>query len=312
MASLHELIMGNAFKAFIENAQRETTNMQDLALYSAKLAQDKIAEEQKAEQSQRDYASSLAQGMKIASSLNDDKSRVQATVGVNQDGKISASFSPIRQESDAEAFKAKREERIARQSELNNATRLRTEFINRPEVKDFVTVNTNVNAMDSLLNMALAEKTKENYVAIDQGLITMYNKLTDPQSVVRESEYARTPENLPIVNRIQGAIGKIKAGGAGLTDEDRKALVEGAKIILKERASPYNSALVEYTDLASQYGLDSSMVTRGMQPYQNKSNNEVSVSLDALPTFKNEAEVEAANLPIGTIVIINGRKARIK
>lgn len=52
MSSLHELIMGNAFKAFIENAQRETTNMQELALYSAKMAQTGEAEERQAQADQ--------------------------------------------------------------------------------------------------------------------------------------------------------------------------------------------------------------------------------------------------------------------
>jgi len=161
----------------------------------------------------------------------------------------------------------KREERLTSQYELNNVTKLRQEFINRPEVKDYVTVSTNVRAMEGLLDKAVSSGNKENLVAVDQGLITMYNKLTDPQSVVRESEYARTPGNLPVVNRIYGAITKVQQGGAGLTNEDRKALVLGANIILKERGQTYNNALGEYTDLSSKYGLDSSMVTRGMKPY---------------------------------------------
>ena len=162
----------------------------------------------------------------------------------------------------------KREERLTSQYELNNVTKLRQEFINRPEVKDYVTVSTNVRAMEGLLDKAVSSGNKENLVAVDQGLITMYNKLTDPQSVVRESEYARTPGNLPIVNRIYGAIAKVQQGGAGLTDDDRKSLVLGANIILKERGQTYNNALNEYTDLSSKYGLDPNMVTRGMKPFE--------------------------------------------
>lgn len=219
--------------------------------------------------------SSVAEGIKA------EQARVQAQRDEDRRFKQAVELVKIKSdiEGNTEILKSSRENRIARQSELNNATRLRGEFINRPEVKDFVTVNTSVNAMDALLGRALETKDKNNYVAIDQGLITMYNKLTDPASVVRESEYARTPENLPMVNRMIGAIGKVQSGGAGLTDDDRKALVEGAKVILRERANPYNEALTEYSTLAEQYGLDPSMVTRGMKQFEPGIQKSVGVSI---------------------------------
>lgn len=116
---------------------------------------------------------------------------------------------------------------------------LRKEFIGLPEVKDYITVNTAVRSMDALLNRAI-QGDQKNVVALDQALVTLYNKMTDPTSVVRESEYARTPENLPIVNRISGAITKLEQGGAGLTNDDREALVTGAKIIANERGGVFN------------------------------------------------------------------------
>ena len=140
------------------------------------------------------------------------------------------------------------------------ANDLRTEFINRPEVKDFIIVDTQVKSMDSLVKSALNGDIK-NQLALDQGLITMFNKLTDPLSVVRESEYARTPENIPTINRISGAIQKLQAGGAGLTNEDRQALVLGAKIIANERGKQYQSTRTGYEKIAGQLGADSSLVT---------------------------------------------------
>ena len=139
------------------------------------------------------------------------------------------------------------------------ANDLRTEFINRPEVKDFMAIDTQVKSMESLVKSALSGNIK-NQLALDQGLITMYNKLTDPQSVVRESEYARTPENIPILNRITGAIEKLKAGGAGLTNEDRQALVLGAKIIGNERGRQYKSTRQGYENIANQLGAETSLV----------------------------------------------------
>lgn len=143
---------------------------------------------------------------------------------------------------------------------------LRNEFINRPEVKEFQTVGTNVKTMDSLLRSALSGNM-QNKLALDQSLITMYNKLTDPNSVVRESEYARTPENIPVMNRISGAIQKVQAGGAGLTDEDRKALVIGAKIIANERGGTYSRTRQGYVDLANRGGVDPFFVTATMPEF---------------------------------------------
>lgn len=236
---------------------------------------------------------SLAQGVAQGIASEQERMRAQKDADYKFDKDVKLANIKYGNDKQIDDFKQVRENRIARQSELNNATKLRTEFIKRPEVEDFITVNTNVKAMEGLLNKALSVPDKQNMVAIDQGIITMYNKLTDPQSVVRESEYARTPENLPTVNRIVGAIQKVQAGGAGLTNDDRKALVEGAKIILKERGGQYNTTLQEYNDLSIQYGLDPSMVNRGMKPYENSGFRTIDVDLNIEVPKEKESVVES-------------------
>jgi hypothetical protein len=140
------------------------------------------------------------------------------------------------------------------------STTLRKEFNSRPEVRDWVAVSTNIDAMESSLQNVLSGNVK-NLSALDQGLITMYNKLTDPTSVVRESEFARTPENVPIVNRVMGAIHKIKSGGAGMENADREALVIGAKIIANERGKTFQDTKEQYSVIAGHYGIDPNLVT---------------------------------------------------
>ena len=203
----------------------------------------------------------LTQGKKIEKTQDSTGKR---TIKISDDAELSL----------PEQRKIQREERLTKQMNLNNASKLRNELQKLPEVADFVTVNTNVNSMDALLQEALTKKDKQSYLAIDQGLITLFNKLTDPSSVVRESEYARTPQNLPMVNSILGALNKVQSGGAGMTDEDRKALVQGAKIILQERAEPYNSRLKEYETLAIQYDIDPTMVIRGLEPLASQGQND--------------------------------------
>ncbi len=159
-----------------------------------------------------------------------------------------------------------------RNQAIGASSRIRTEFINRPEVKEYTTVKSAVNAMESLMKSS-ESGDNENKVAIDQGLVTLYNKMTDPQSVVRESEYARTPSNLPTINRIQGALEKLAKGGAGLTDDDRRALVVGAKIIANERGKIYQDTLDEYKTLAGEYDIDPNLITRGVKDHADYSLN---------------------------------------
>lgn len=160
-----------------------------------------------------------------------------------------------------------KEDARLKRNDLVDSTKIREEFINRPEVKEYITVNTSVKSMDSLLKNAKSGNI-QNKVALDQALVTMYNKLTDPNSVVRESEYARTAGNLPLMNRFSGALEKVQKGGAGLTDSDRDALVWGAKVIADERGKTYSDTLKSYTDLSNQYGIEPSLITRGLPEHK--------------------------------------------
>lgn len=150
---------------------------------------------------------------------------------------------------------------------FERTTQIRKEFIDRPEVKDYVAIKTQVGAMDSLLQHATNGAPNVNN-PLDQALIMTYNKILDPTSVVRESEYARTPENLSTVNRIQGAIEKFSEGGAGLTADDRQALVLGAKIIADERGNRFNEALKGYQKVSTSAAVVPQDVIRGFRPHK--------------------------------------------
>jgi len=147
-------------------------------------------------------------------------------------------------------------EELAKQREVQNrkaGTDLRKEFNTLPEIKEYSTIVKQVSNLDEALKEA--EKTK-NFVAVDQAIITTWNKITDPNSVVRESEYARTPENLSLENRIKGKIEAWQKGGAGLTKEDREALVTLARRFKKSSDRIYKERLHEYKGYLSNYGLD--------------------------------------------------------
>jgi hypothetical protein len=97
---------------------------------------------------------------------------------------------------------------------------------------------------------------KGNLVAVDQAIITTFNKMTDPDSVVRESEYARTASDLALWNRLKGKIEKWQKGGAGLTISDRRALAKLARQFYEVAENKYRDSFEEYQGYIKEYKLD--------------------------------------------------------
>lgn len=172
---------------------------------------------------------------------------------------------------------------------------LRQEFQAIPHVKDYQVIKAQVSSMDALMNK-VKTGDGQSALALDQGLITLFNKITDPTSVVRESEYDRTPKNLSLANRFNGALQKLEKGGAGLTQEDREALVFGAKVIADSRAEMYNNTLSNYETLSTEFGVKPELVTSGF--------GKAEKFLKEIPTFKSVEELNAAKLPKGTRVMV--------
>ena len=78
-----------------------------------------------------------------------------------------------------------------------------------------------------------------------KAMVTYFNKLLDPTSVVRESEYARVGEGQSLWNRISGTYDKIVQGGAGISQKELAEfskfgmqLVEGYKNQFVDTVTP--------------------------------------------------------------------------
>lgn len=139
---------------------------------------------------------------------------------------------------------------------------LRKEFGQRAETKYFKEISPRFATLEKALE---ASRTSENKVAIDQAIINMYNKMMDPESVVRESEYARTTEDLSVWNRLKGKIEKWKGGGPGLTQDDREAMYKMAKEFKNVAEEKYQATHGEYTGYVKQIGLDPNIYMEPMK-----------------------------------------------
>lgn len=128
---------------------------------------------------------------------------------------------------------------------------IRKEFTALPEVKNHVIIDSQYQRLGKAMEEAKGGGSK---IAVDQALITILNKMLDPASVVRESEYARTPQDMAFLSRIKGKYEKLKEGGAGLTLEEREAVFRMAENFYGVSKSMYDQQVSYYTDLANRYG----------------------------------------------------------
>jgi LysM repeat protein len=96
--------------------------------------------------------------------------------------------------------------------------------------------------------------------ATSQAIISTFNKIIDPTSVVRETEYARSPEGQSLIDALSGRIAALSQGGPGLTPASLKEFVDISRVFVENA----QRSIQESGDLAAQnakaFGLDASLL----------------------------------------------------
>lgn len=72
--------------------------------------------------------------------------------------------------------------------------------------------------MDSAMNDINTGKAKD-LNATSQAILVTFQKILDPESVVRESEYARSPQGQAMIEALKGYVNRISQGGPGVTPQ---------------------------------------------------------------------------------------------
>lgn len=93
-----------------------------------------------------------------------------------------------------------------------------------------------------------------------QGVLVTFQKILDPTSVVRESEYARTATGQSLMNRIEGYVDKLRSGGAGMTDGELSSMVETARQFLNDMGEYSKGQRKRIEAQVKKYGLDPATV----------------------------------------------------
>ncbi|MDP3703682.1 MAG: hypothetical protein Q8R78_04785, partial [Candidatus Omnitrophota bacterium] len=101
-----------------------------------------------------------------------------------------------------------------------------------------------------------------------QGVLVTFQKILDPTSVVRESEYARSGAGLSLLNRIEGQWMRIKEGGANVPVDELEKFVTLAEQFTKNQATAAAETKAQIDAIAEEYGIDPTNITRefGAQP----------------------------------------------
>ena len=190
----------------------------------------------------------------------------------------------------------------AGQPSFSQITTIRKEFAAIPAIKN---ANEIKRQFDNVTNTYTAYKQgKLRANAADQAMVTTLNKMLDPTSVVRESEFARTAAGQSLFARIQGYADKMTKGGGGLTDAEREDLYNAMNEMYKANQTEAQEYIKSYTDLANRYGINPADIMP--RQYNNQTNGY------SAPQTGAKVRVQAPNGKTGTIPIENLEAALAK
>jgi hypothetical protein len=157
------------------------------------------------------------------------------------------------------------------------ARQLKQDFLGNQTTKDFQVIERSAKTMEAALKdfrardaEARAKGKPLDRSAMDQTLITLFNKLLDPSSVVRESEYARTPDGLAKIEGLRGKLEAIASGGPGITDAFRDELIASAGTLVKAAEQGFRRYVEDSIADAQSYGIEPERVVGGYTRYMNQ------------------------------------------
>jgi hypothetical protein len=147
---------------------------------------------------------------------------------------------------------------------FQDETAMRKEYEALPTVKAYNVVKQQTERARSAYQLALkAQKDGKSANSADQAIITVLNKVLDPQSVVRESEYARTADGQAVMGRLEGSLDKMKRGGAGISASERDSIMQAIGAMEGAMSREHDAVLDHYRGIAQQYGFNPERIIPG-------------------------------------------------
>lgn len=112
----------------------------------------------------------------------------------------------------------------------------------------------------NLMQEGMKQARLGNLNSGSQAILVTFQKILDPNSVVRESEYARSPEGLGLLNRIQGMYDRLRLGGAGVPLNELEGFVKTGQAFLNGLKGSLNNTKGQIDQAAALAGIDPSVI----------------------------------------------------
>lgn len=180
-----------------------------------------------------------------------------------------------------EERKSKLNDVIATKDTISFMSGLRKEVGDNKIIQNARNVMTNFSGLQAEYNRSL-KAVSEGKAFTDQTMISLFNKILDPTSVVREAEYNRTPENQSLGDQAWSLFQKYEKGGV-LNPDVRKELFAAAQTLnnayqsqLQQEVQPYLASMDMFN---SQPGLQTKVQLTDVFPTQLVSLPESTLSL---------------------------------
>lgn len=116
----------------------------------------------------------------------------------------------------------------------------------------------------ALMKSSIAAVKAGSAPAGSQGVLVTFQKILDPNSVVRESEYARSAAGQSLLARIEGKFDQLKSGGAGIPVAELDAFVKLAEQFAAKQAASAREVKNQIDAIAGEYGLNPALITRDL------------------------------------------------
>lgn len=151
---------------------------------------------------------------------------------------------------------------------------------------------------------------KDPSPAGDLALIFNYMKVLDPGSTVREGEFATATNSGSIPQIIRAQYNKL-IKGTRLDDKQRQDFLQRTNDLFKKRQRQYKKTEQEYVKLAERYQLSPENIVLDLDIIEDpEPEAQVQLGTQVQPVqmqqFESIEAAEAANLPVGTRVVIQG------
>lgn len=194
---------------------------------------------------QADISTRRLEEVERANKAKEELERLRIDYKKEADAKRAAAGAAARK-SKADAADEKSAEK-AKAKGWKDVSELRKEFNAQPIVKGFGTQRQEFEKMKTAVNNPSA--------AGDLVLIFSLMKVLDPNSTVREGEFAQAQAAGGISDRVRSHIGKVMAGER-LTPEQRQDFLSQATNVFAAARAQYDEQASRYRDLASKIGGD--------------------------------------------------------